>query len=192
MVDNNFVLEQFSGYTLRGKRKAYRDFVYGRMYESDSPLKKIFAQCILGSEDFIKGIMDKYLKKRDISSQVPESKKIRYCKGLNDIAKVVAEYYGIDKELLSKKNIRFNTGRKMFVYLARKYTDNSLKQIRRYFGNSISEVAVSKLFSHTQEELANNTDLKRDLERIEWVILDNLDMYQVKTLHLFLVSRICI
>ena len=56
-----------------------------------------------------------------------------------------------------------------------------LKQIRIFLGNSISEVAVSKLFSRLHEEPAKNADLKRDLERIEMAILDNLDMYQVKT-----------
>jgi hypothetical protein len=42
-------------------------------------------------------------------------------------------------------------------------------------------VVIGKLFSRIHEEPAKKADLKRDLERIEMAILDNLDMYQVKT-----------
>jgi len=57
----------------------------------------------------------------------------------------------------------------------------NLKRIWIFLSNSISEVVIGKLFSRIHEEPAKKADLKRDLERIEMAILDNLDMYQVKT-----------
>lgn len=172
-LDVDFVLEQF-GNNFQEKRNAYRKFVYERSEGLDSPLRNIYAQCILGSEGFIRKIVDKYVRKENISTQIPRSKKIRYCKDLNDIARVVTKYYGINKRMLSKRKVRFNKGRKVFVYIARRFTDNNLKEIKGFFDDSITEVAVSKLFSRAQEELAQNTDLRKDVQRIEKMLFDTV------------------
>ena len=55
------------------------------------------------------------------------------------------------------------------------------RPLKSFFDNSITEVAVSKLFSRTQEELPQNTDLRKDVERIEKMLFDNSPMYRVKT-----------
>ncbi|MGR3175055.1 MAG: hypothetical protein ACUZ8N_10705 [Candidatus Scalindua sp.] len=55
------------------------------------------------------------------------------------------------------------------------------RPLKSFFDNSITEVAVSKLFSRTQEELPQNTDLRKDVERIEKMLFDNSPMYSVKT-----------
>ena len=55
------------------------------------------------------------------------------------------------------------------------------RSLKSFFDNSITEVAVSKLFSRTQEELPQNTDLRKDVERIEKMLFDNSPMYRVKT-----------
>jgi REP element-mobilizing transposase RayT len=176
----DFVLEPF-GDSFQEKRNAYRRFVNEGSEGLDSPFKNIYAQCILGSEGFVRKTVAKYLRKKNISSQVPKSKKLKYCKDLNDIARIVTEYYGIDKTMLSIRKVRDNKGRKVFVYLARRFTDNNLNEIKSFLGDSVTEVAVSKLFSRTQDELGRNTDLRNDVEKIEKILIGNSPMYQVKT-----------
>ncbi len=176
----NFVLEQF-GNTFQEQHTAYKKFVYERIEASEDPLENIYAHSILGSENFVKRITSKFLKKKNISNQVPKSKKLKYGKDLNNIAEVVMKYYNIDKETLIKRKTKFNNGKKVFVCLARRYTDNSLKQIKEFFDNNISEAAVSKLSSRTQEELIKQQVFKNELEAIERELFDEADMYQVKT-----------
>ncbi|MFQ6082127.1 MAG: transposase [Candidatus Aminicenantia bacterium] len=176
----NFILEQF-GDTFQKQRNAYKEFVYEGVKGISNPLKNIYAQSILGSENFIKNITDKFLRKKTISKQVPKSKKLKYGKDLNDIAKIVMEYYNIEKEMLIRRKAKFNKGKKVFVYLARRYTDSDLNRIRNFLNNSITEVAVSKLCSRTQEELKNRKDFKKEVEEIEKQLFNNVDMYHVKT-----------
>lgn len=172
----NFILEQF-GNTFPTRRNAYKKFVYDGIAKSENPLKQIYAHSILGSENFIREITDKFLSRRNISDQVPKSKELKYGKDLKEIAKVVMEYYNIDKDNLTKRKKKFNKGKKVFVYLARRYTDNGLKQIRNFLENSITEVAVSKLFSRTQKELLKQQDFKKEVKKIEEWLFANIDIY---------------
>ncbi len=176
----NFVLEQF-GDILQRQRSAYKKFVYEGISALTNPIEDTYAYSILGSEDFITKITDKFLRKRDISNQVPKVKRLKYGKNLSDIARVVVSYYNIDIRTLIKRKTKFNSGKKVFVYLARKYTDNELNKIRGFLDNSITEVAISKLFSRTQEEIAKHKSFKKEIEKIERLLFDKDDMYQVKT-----------
>jgi putative transposase len=175
-----FVLEQF-GNTLKEQRNAYKRFVYAGVSESENPLKNAYASSILGSEEFIKKITSKYLRDKDISEQVPESKKLRYGKNLDEIAMAVIKYYDIDKGVLTKRKVKFNKCKKVFVYLARKYTDNKLGMIRKFLDNSVTSVAISKLFSRTEKEIAEQKYLRKDIKKIEKLLFDNLDIYHIKT-----------
>ncbi len=175
-----FVLEQF-GNTLKEQQNAYKGFVYAGVSESESPLKDTYANSILGSEKFIEEITSKYLRNKDISEQVPESKKLRYGKNLDEIAIAVMKYYDIDKSILNRRKIKFNKGKKVFVYLARKYTDNKLGKIKEFLDNSVTSVAISKLFSRTEEELIKQKGLRRDVENIEKLLFGNTNIYHVKT-----------
>lgn len=179
-LNTKFLLKQF-GNAIKEQQNAYKGFVYAGVSESENPLRNTYANSILGSEEFIEKVTSKYLRDKDISEQVPESKKLRYGKNLDEIAMAVVKYYDIDKRILTKRKVKFNRCKKVFVYLARKYTENKLGRIREFLDNTVTSVAISKLFSRTDEELARQKDLKRDIERIEKLLFDNTNMYHVKT-----------
>ncbi len=175
------VLEQF-GNTLQEQQAAYKGFVYAGVSVSTSPLEDTYANSILGSEGFIEKITSKFLREKDISDQVPESKKLRYGKNLEEIAMVVMNYYDIDKRTLNKRKVKSNKGKKVFVYLARKYTDNKLSSISGFLDNSVTPTAISKLVSRTEVELVKNRDMRKDIEKIEKLLFDKgINIYHVKT-----------
>lgn len=136
-----FILEPF-GDSFQKQQDAYKKFVYDGINNGisrlESPLKDAYASSILGSENFVEEIRNKFLGKRDISEQVPKSKRLKYGKELSDIAKVVMEYYNIDREILTRRKAKFNNPKKVFVYLARTYTSSDLKQITNFRNFSIS------------------------------------------------------
>jgi REP element-mobilizing transposase RayT len=175
-----FLLKQF-GNTLKEQQAGYKRFVYAGIGELENPFKKTYANSILGSNEFIEEITSKYLRGKDISEQVPESKKLRYGKNLKEIAMAVMKYYDIDKRILNRRKAKFNKGKKVFVYLARQYTDNKLSEIKEFLDNSVTSVAISKLFSRTEEEIIKHRSLRRDIEKIEKLLFDKTYIYHVKT-----------
>ncbi len=175
-----FVLKQF-GNTSKEQQDGYKRFVYAGVRELENPFKNTYANSILGSEKFIEEITSKYLRDKDISEQVPESKKLRYGKNLDEIAIAVMKYYDIDKSILNRRKIKFNKGKKVFVYLTRKYTDNKLGRIKEFLDNSVTSVAISKLSSRAEEELTKQKGLRRDIENIEKLLFGSINIYHVKT-----------
>lgn len=161
-----FVLDQF-GKTLQERRNTYKRFVYAKVGGSTNPLKNTYANSILGSEEFIDDITSKFLRGKDISNQVPASTSLKYGKTLDDIAAAVMNYYQIEENTLTRKKDKFNKGKKMFVYIARRYTDNKLSMICKFLNNNVTPEAISKIFSRTEEDLVHSKDLRRDLENIE-------------------------
>lgn len=151
-LNTSFILEQF-GDTIKIQRAEYKKFVYEGIKNASNPLSNIYANSMLGSETFIKEITDKFLRKRDIDNQIPNAKRLKYGKDLTDIAESVLKYYHIKKETLIRKNTRFNNAKKAFIYLTRKYTDASLKQIAHYLDDSVSDMAISQQFKRTQQKL---------------------------------------
>lgn len=162
----NFILELF-GKTLQEQRNTYKKFVYAVDAGSTNPLIDLYANSILGSEAFIEKITSKFLREKDISNQVPESINLRYGKSLDEIATAVMNYYEIEKGILTKKKAKFNKGKKIFVYLARRYTDNKLNRISEFLDNSVTPEAISKLFSRTEDDLVQHKDLRMDVKKIE-------------------------
>jgi len=179
-LDIDFTLSQF-GEGFHEQRKAYKEFVCEEKGKPTQPLNKLYAHSILGSKDFVKKIIDEFLSKKDIPKQIPASKKLTYGKDLKDVAGIVKEYYSIDRETFLRKKAKFNNARKAFVYLARKYTEASLKHTREFLGKSITESAVSKLFNRTQEELIKNKNFQKDMKKIEDRLFGVVNMSQVKT-----------
>jgi len=182
LVSQQLILGLIANSTLKAQQDAYKRFVYEGISGSTNPIEDTYANSILGSEEFIEKITSEFLRKKDISDQVPESKKLRYGKSLDEIAMAVMNHYDIDKGALTKRKAKFNKGRKVFVYLARRYSDNKLSRISEFLDNSVTPVAISKLFSRTEEEMAKQKDLRRDIEKIEKILFDNANMYHVKTL----------
>lgn len=176
----DLILAQF-GNNIAEQRRAYKKFVYDGINNPEDPLKNVHAGALLGSEAFINRIKESLLTGKQISKEVPASKELKYGLDLNGIAKMVLRYYNTDISVLSKKKIKFNRVRKAFVYFSRKYTASTLDELRRFLNNSITEGAISKLFSRTEEELKKENGLEREIEEIEEQLFSRNDMYQVKT-----------
>jgi REP element-mobilizing transposase RayT len=179
-LNTNFILEQF-GRNKREQIKRYKKFVYDGINKQNSPLEDSYAQSILGSAFFIEKIKDTYLRGKNISRETPKLKSLKYGKNLHELAAHVMDYYKIDRAALFRKKAKFNNGKKVFVYLARTYTHNGLRAIKDFLDNSITEVAISKIYNRTQEELVNERALRAEVTMIEQSLFEKGNMYQVKT-----------
>ena len=169
-MDVTYLLFHF-GSVLPEQRKRYKKFVYDKIHDKEYMLNNVYANHILGSEDFVEKIIKTYLRKKLVSQEVPDAKKLIYGKSLGDVAKVVVEYYKVDRNLLYKRKRGHNRPQKVFIYLSRRYTDTTLGQIRHYLKNSIGENSISKIFSRIQDEMCKDKSLKKEVDIITTILL---------------------
>lgn len=164
-IDVTFLLSHF-GSALPEQRKSYKRFVYERIHDKEYVLNNVYANHIIGSEEFVEEILRTFLRRKVISREVPSVKKLVYGKTLDDIAKIVSEFYKTDSSLLCKRTRSKNPVKKVFVYLSRRYTDATLQEIYKYLKGSIRESSISKICSRIEEEINSNTDFKKEVDLV--------------------------
>ena len=130
----DFVLGYF-GKNYSTSQKAYKIFVdrlIGQEY--DNPLKDVIGSVLLGSQDFIHFITDQYLSELRLSKDVPAVRSLLPMLSIQEISSCRS------KKSLARK---ITIGRKVKIYLCRKYTGAKLKDIGNEFG--IGDSGVSQV-----------------------------------------------
>ncbi len=148
----NFILCYFGKDNLPA-RKRYQEFVNARInIKSESPLEKTVASTILGSDNFIELIKDKYLDRKKRDRDLPALKVLRKSPD-------IAETYN---KIKATCNYNASLPKKITLFLFHKYSDKRLKEIGTYFG--IGESAVSEASRQFDMILKKDRKLRRKLE----------------------------
>jgi hypothetical protein len=133
--------------------KEYKQFVVTGIKESEDIFEDIYAGSILGKADFIKE------KIKELKMQV-ESTDISYMQDYvedirgEDIIEYICEEYGVDKEELLKSRNKQSLAKKNCIYLLKRLTSKSNKEIGDIFG--LSYTAISKAYSSFETEMLKN------------------------------------
>ena len=150
----DFILSYFDNDSVQA-RKRYQEFVCAAIIGgAESPLEKTVASMVLGSDDFIAVIKDKYLgpKKRD--RNIPALKALMKDPDIAETHKQVKALCNNDA-FLSKK---------ITIYLFHKYSDKRLKEVGAYFG--IGDSAVSEASRQLKLKLERDKKLKGRIKSI--------------------------
>lgn len=148
----DFILCYFDNGNVQARKK-YQEFVIARInIKSDSPLENTVASTILGSDDFIALIKDKYLDRNKRDRSVPALKE------LMEIPDIAETYRKV--EVLCNNDTSLS--KKITVYLFHKYSDKRLKEIGEFFG--IGESAVSDASRRFAVILTKNRKLRKGIE----------------------------
>ena len=120
-------------------------------------LKDIRGGTILGDEDFIRGVKERYLKGKGDSEDLPGLKALRKeCKQEDVINRA------IERESKGKEQKKIKT------YLYKKYTQLRNKEIvERIYGKRMHSSAVSKIISRIDEKRQNDVKYDKKLNKIE-------------------------
>lgn len=140
----------------------YKSFVLNGIGKNPSFLNNVYAGCMLGSAKFIKD------KLKELHNQI-ESKEISYKKSLTNIdpdmiINAVSKQYQRTPTYILTTKFRPLTEKKMAIYLIKKYTDLSNKQIGDIFDMQFS--AVSKAALSIERLMAANKKVRKEAERI--------------------------
>ncbi|MBI5409586.1 MAG: transposase [Nitrospirae bacterium] len=159
----DFILRYFDG---KGKspQKRYKVFVSEKINcNYESPLQKTTASTILGSDNFINTVREKYIKginDNNIDRNLPAIRELKTTSDINELCEAIDSLIDADPAL----------SRNVSLYLCHKYSGRALKEIGNYFG--IKESAVSQSSIRFSHKLDKDKKLKK---RVDY-ILKKLDL----------------
>ncbi|MCB4792296.1 MAG: transposase [Elusimicrobia bacterium] len=160
------VLEHTGGDTETGRKK-YEEYVKeGVVNGAGNPMDKLRSQFLLGSEDFIKRIKDKYIKGKDLKSYTTNVREVRQYT-IREIILKVAREYGIKPEELIELRSRQREARKVLIELSYRLCleHKTLRDLGREFGG-MTGAGISRVHERFQEEIRNNRDLGKRVENV--------------------------
>jgi len=140
-------------------KSEYLNFVVeGIGQQINNPDEMAKGGCILGQEEFIKEIKEKYLD---------EDKQIDDLPGLKELNRLYIDSANIKKIIEEAKDIVEKEKRKLIIYFIRKYTDITLKSIVDMCSDKQSISSISKI--------VKRLDARRRVEKELDEIMKNLD-----------------
>ena len=164
-LDTEFILGQFDEETEKARRK-YKRFIFENI-DMDNPLEESYRGLAVGSERFIERIKEKINsigKKREMVET-----RVAGTYGSEEIVGCIVKRFKIGKEEVLRKG-RGNIYRQMAMYLMKRYTMLSLKDIGGIFKIDYAGVSQScrrfeNLIERDRKVLKMKTDVEGDLKR---------------------------
>lgn len=167
IVNTNVVLEMLTKSTKKS-RERYRTFVEDGMGEErESPLKKVYGGIILGGESFIRKVLSRIKSERLEQEEVSHRKALQATSGREEIVAAICGHYGITWEEI--KGSKRNEARKACIYLLKKYTGASNREIGEQFGK-MTYSAVAKTCQSFAQQMERDKGLS---ERIKEILTKN-------------------
>jgi len=144
------------------KGKEYRGFVNLGIGIDENILDKIYGGIILGEPNFIKKEL-KRIKEPLENSEITYKRELNRKITKNDVLNVIEDVYGYNKEELNKRK-RDTKIRKIAIYLMRKLTGLTNKEIGNIFGMNFS--AVSKAAIGIEKEIRESKKVKKEIAKL--------------------------
>jgi len=142
----------------------YRDFVYGLLgKEMKSPLEKPPCSFILGSEEFIGEMKERFLRDKKMERNLPGLREVMDRPDLNMLEKIV------DNEIKSDKKLAWQVK----LYLSHSFSDRKLREIGDHFNVSYSAV------TQASRRINNKQKVDKKLEKLIFKIVKKLQMSNV-------------
>jgi REP element-mobilizing transposase RayT len=163
-VEYGCVLSRF-GRDKEEARKKYKRFVEeGLKGRVENPFKNVYGQVVLGGEEFkerVKGLV----KGNGISDEVVERKRFKGSADVEDVVRAVAGVFGVEGDEIKRKGSRDNRARNVTVYLVKRYSGLSNKEIGEIFGR-VHYSAVSKVSARVEREMVGDKRLSKLVEAL--------------------------
>lgn len=165
-VEYSWVLSQFWQKRNVARRK-YKEYTEETLkMKVENPLEKLHGRVILGGEEFIDRVKEKF-KGKALSREITERKRLEDHLSLDGVLKRISRAFNnVDEESIRSKGGRANTARKVAIYFAKRYTGLGNEQIAPYFGG-IQYSAASKAYAKLKEEMAVDRKLSNLVDELD-------------------------
>ena len=153
-LSTSLVLGYF-GTEVEDRRRNYRDYLYDAIgKESRDPLSDSVASTILGSDDFVRDIREKYLDGKENDRELPALRDLSRGPGVAEIKALSEEAFPENERL----------ARMAGIYLCWRYSGAKLKEIGALYG--ISESGVNRACFRFENMMEGEKDLRERLRRL--------------------------
>lgn len=151
-LSRDMILGNF-GRKLSEAERRYRDFVESAIRGQKDPLREVVSSTLLGSEEFVRAVREKYLKGRKAERDVPAVRKLL---ALPSTERVLEAVDAACKDGVLAKQVK--------LYLLHRYSGQKLKEIGGRFG--ISESGVSLASHRVKLRMGRDARIRMMIERI--------------------------
>lgn len=158
-LDTSLILNKFSNNKEEAQVK-YEQFVMENA-DLNNPLEKSYRSIALGNDSFIEKIKEK-IKSIDENRKIKETKLLSIL-NQDEVIKNISLCFGIEKDEIFKKR-KGNIYRQLTIYLIKRYTALSLKEIGEIF--DIDYASVSMAARRFREKTDSDKDISEMLKKI--------------------------
>ncbi|NIO04188.1 MAG: hypothetical protein GTN74_06110 [Proteobacteria bacterium] len=165
-LETGRVLSYF-GTKRREAIKTYTAFVEEVHVETlENPEKQAVGGFIMGDEDFVRWVKDRFLSTRDDEKEIPQLRKLKPRVSLETILQAVCDEVGCREEQIREKGRKGNQARELAIYLARDLSGVSGRDLGEFFGG-VSGAAVAVRYNQVNRAVARDKELRGQVDRIK-------------------------
>ena len=147
---------------MKGSKVKYREFVeIGLEKELENPLMNVYGAAILGSKTFIRESLGRLKDGILHKGEIAHRRQLQAAHGSEDIIAAICSHLKVSRADLLQKS---GENKKIAIYLMKKLTGMSNKQIGHLFGLSYS--AVSKVYQRFSAEAKTNKPVRKLLKEL--------------------------
>lgn len=158
-LERGFILGQLSSHE-REARRRYEAFVKEGMGKSlEDPLKKVVASTLLGTEQFIEGVRERFIRKASSHRDLPALRKLSSWPDLSSIVRVSERVLGRGTK----------EARRVALYLSHRSSGLSLREIGEYFGG-IGPSAVTQNTRRLETILEQDKRLSAEVKNLQKIL----------------------
>ncbi|MFC1668247.1 transposase [Chlamydiota bacterium] len=154
--------ENLKDYTDLNKRK-YKSFVMNAIGKEKNLFSNVYGGILLGSAEFIEKTL-KNAKNLIGEKEISYKRALHTSLEIDEIVSVVSAKLKTDKKSLYNKCNCQREERKIAIYIAKRLTEKSNREIGAAFG--ISYTAVSKIAKSIEQNLVENKKLKKIINKL--------------------------
>src|SRR5665213_248452 len=158
-IEIDWILGQFDK-KLKMARRAYQAFVEDGMGKKESPWESLYSRIYLGSEDFLDKVHEIGQKHKILD--VPKYQKHVVKQKPEYILAKTAKVYGVKVEAILKSGKKRHEARDAAIYLLKKESGMSLKEIGKMMG--VGPTAVGNRWVTMKRRVLENKDLAERLK----------------------------
>lgn len=160
-LHRDFILGYFA-MKVSAAQKGYKNFVLSLVdQEYDSPLRDVAGSILLGNQDFINFVKEKFISCQKPDKGLPVLRQLAPRVSMEAVFDEVDAVFGNDP--VFTRNLK--------IYLCHRHTGEKLKSIGNHFG--ISDSAVSHASKRARRQIEMNRKLKKKIKIIEKKLLSS-------------------
>jgi len=165
-IEYKWILSSFSIVDTKSRRK-YKEFVSnGVKKELENPMNNVIGQIVLGGEDLLEKVRKLASKEDKLAEEIVERKKLISYPSVNRLIEIVCLELGVTEQNIKKKLRKENTARNIAIFIIRKYSGKTNKEIGEIFGG-LHYSSVNRAEERLRDKMGKDKKLSDRVGRIE-------------------------